>query len=110
MSARMDLIGSSSESPRTQGFSFWKQGWRSGGRPFLGPTRSGQHGGGGSARRHGCAYSFNYPQAWLGGKGMAITRRQFVTRLGALAAAVGMSQMEISKISDAFAGNNPTLG
>lgn len=34
---------------------------------------------------------------------MAITRRQFVTRLGALAAAVGMSQAEVSKIAETFA-------
>ena len=34
---------------------------------------------------------------------MAITRRQFVTRLGALAAAVGMSQAEVSKLAESFA-------
>ena len=34
---------------------------------------------------------------------MAITRRQFVTRLGALAAAAGFSQGEVSKIMDAMA-------
>ncbi len=34
---------------------------------------------------------------------MAITRRQFVTRLGAFAAAVGMSQAELSKIAETFA-------
>ncbi len=34
---------------------------------------------------------------------MAITRRQFVTRLGALAAAVGMSQSRVSKIAETFA-------
>lgn len=34
---------------------------------------------------------------------MAITRRQFVTRLGALAAAAGMGQAEIAKITEAFA-------
>jgi len=34
---------------------------------------------------------------------MAITRRQFVTRLGALAAAAGFSQAEASKIMDAVA-------
>jgi hypothetical protein len=34
---------------------------------------------------------------------MAITRRQFVTRLGALAAAVGMSQADLSKVTEAFA-------
>lgn len=33
---------------------------------------------------------------------MAITRRQFVTRLGALAAAVGMSQADISRVVEAF--------
>jgi len=38
---------------------------------------------------------------------MAITRRQFVTRLGALAAAVGMSQAEISKIAESFAFTTP---
>jgi hydrogenase small subunit len=38
-----------------------------------------------------------------GGKSMAITRRQFVTRLGALAAAAGFSQVEASKIMDAVA-------
>ncbi|MDR3685784.1 MAG: twin-arginine translocation signal domain-containing protein [Coriobacteriia bacterium] len=37
---------------------------------------------------------------------MAITRRQFVTRLGALAAAAGFSQVEASKIMDAMAYNN----
>ena len=35
---------------------------------------------------------------------MAITRRQFVTRLGALAAAAGFSQVEASKIMEAVAG------
>ncbi len=39
---------------------------------------------------------------------MAITRRQFVSRLGALAAAAGMSQVEIAKIAEAFAGNSAT--
>jgi len=34
---------------------------------------------------------------------MAITRRQFVTRLGALAAAAGMSQGQISKLTEALA-------
>lgn len=34
---------------------------------------------------------------------MAITRRQFVTRLGALAAAMGMSQTDLSKVVEAFA-------
>ena len=37
---------------------------------------------------------------------MAITRRQFVTRLGALAGAVGFSQAEVSKLAEAFAGNS----
>jgi hydrogenase small subunit len=39
-------------------------------------------------------------------KSMAITRRQFVTRLGALAAAAGFSQVEASKIMDAMAYEN----
>lgn len=34
---------------------------------------------------------------------MAITRRQFVTRLGALAAAMGMSQADLSKVAEVFA-------
>ena len=34
---------------------------------------------------------------------MAITRRQFVTRLGALAAAMGVSQVDLAKITEAFA-------
>lgn len=34
---------------------------------------------------------------------MAITRRQFVTRMGALAAAVGVSQADVSKLVDALA-------
>lgn len=34
---------------------------------------------------------------------MAITRRQFVTRMGALAAAVGFSQADVSRLSEAFA-------
>jgi len=34
---------------------------------------------------------------------MAITRRQFVTRLGAFAAAAGLGQGEISKLTEAFA-------
>jgi Ni,Fe-hydrogenase I small subunit len=38
---------------------------------------------------------------------MAITRRQFVTRLGALAAAVGMSQTDLSKLTEAFAHSSP---
>ncbi|HET6351430.1 MAG TPA: hypothetical protein VFG89_04785 [Coriobacteriia bacterium] len=41
---------------------------------------------------------------------MAITRRQFVTRLGALATAVGFSQVEVTKIADAFAGNSNAYG
>jgi len=41
---------------------------------------------------------------------MAITRRQFVTRLGALAAAVGMGQAEIARITEAFGAVSPTLG
>ena len=41
---------------------------------------------------------------------MAITRRQFVTRLGALAAVVGFSQAEVSKIAEAFAGNTTPFG
>lgn len=41
---------------------------------------------------------------------MAITRRQFVTRMGALAAAVGMSQAQISEITHAFAGNETNFG
>ena len=34
---------------------------------------------------------------------MAITRRQFVTRIGAMAAAMGLGQADISRISEAFA-------
>ncbi len=41
---------------------------------------------------------------------MAITRRQFVTRLGALAAAVGMSQADLSKVTEAFAHSAPWTG
>ena len=41
---------------------------------------------------------------------MAITRRQFVTRLGALAAVVGFSQAEVSKIAEAFASNTTPFG
>jgi len=41
---------------------------------------------------------------------MAITRRQFVTRLGALAGAVGFSQAEVSKLAEAFAGNSNNYG
>ncbi|MDP2234015.1 MAG: hypothetical protein Q8K89_10285 [Actinomycetota bacterium] len=37
---------------------------------------------------------------------MAITRRQFVTRLGALAAATGMGQADLAKITQAFAHGN----
>ncbi|MBE0476344.1 MAG: hypothetical protein IBX62_04505 [Coriobacteriia bacterium] len=33
---------------------------------------------------------------------MAITRRQFVTRLGTLAAAMGLSQMDIARVAQAF--------
>ena len=38
---------------------------------------------------------------------MAITRRQFVTRLGALTAAVGLSQAEIGKLAEAFGHGSP---
>ena len=45
---------------------------------------------------------------------MAITRRQFVTRLGALAAAAGFSQAQASQIMEALAysgtGNSPYMG
>lgn len=41
---------------------------------------------------------------------MAITRRQFVTRLGTLAAAMGMSQVDLAKITDAFAHGAPWTG
>jgi len=41
---------------------------------------------------------------------MAITRRQFVTRLGALAAAAGFSQADVARIAEAFAYGNPGLG
>jgi len=34
---------------------------------------------------------------------MAITRRQFVTRLGTLAAAMGVSQVDLAKVAEAFA-------
>ena len=37
---------------------------------------------------------------------MAITRRQFVTRLGALAAAAGFSQSQASQIMEALAYND----
>ncbi len=42
---------------------------------------------------------------------MAITRRQFVTRLGTLAAAVGMSQADLSRVASAFGAlsNSKTL-
>ena len=41
---------------------------------------------------------------------MAITRRQFVTRLGALAAALGMSQADLSKVTEAFAHGGAWAG
>ena len=41
---------------------------------------------------------------------MAITRRQFVTRLGALAAVVGFSQADVSQLSEAFASNSTNWG
>jgi Ni,Fe-hydrogenase I small subunit len=41
---------------------------------------------------------------------MAITRRQFVTRLGALAAVVGFSQAEVSKLAEAFDSNTTNFG
>jgi len=41
---------------------------------------------------------------------MAITRRQFVTRLGALAAVVGFSQAEVSKLAEALASNTTDFG
>jgi Ni,Fe-hydrogenase I small subunit len=40
---------------------------------------------------------------------MAITRREFVTRLGTLAAAVGIAQADISKMAEAFAGNSNAI-
>lgn len=40
---------------------------------------------------------------------MAITRREFVSSLGALAAAAGMSKLEISKIAEAFASNSSSV-
>ncbi|MCL4554317.1 MAG: twin-arginine translocation signal domain-containing protein, partial [Actinobacteria bacterium] len=40
---------------------------------------------------------------------MAITRREFVTRLGALAAAAGLSQSQLLKITEAM-GHSPTWG
>ncbi len=36
---------------------------------------------------------------------MAITRRQFVTRIGAMAAAMGLGQADIARLSEAFAYN-----
>lgn len=39
---------------------------------------------------------------------MAITRRQFVTRMGALAAAMGLSQVDIAKIGEVFAHPSTT--
>jgi hydrogenase small subunit len=41
---------------------------------------------------------------------MAITRRQFVTRLGALATAMGMGQADLAKISQAFAHGSVWTG
>ena len=41
---------------------------------------------------------------------MAITRRQFVTRLGTLAAAMGMSQLDLAKVSEAFAHGSVWAG
>lgn len=45
---------------------------------------------------------------------MAITRRQFVTRLSTLAAAMGVSQVDLAKVTEAFAhstaGGNPWNG
>lgn len=41
---------------------------------------------------------------------MAITRRQFVTRLSALAAAAGLGQTDLSKVTEAFAHWNTTVG
>jgi Ni,Fe-hydrogenase I small subunit len=38
---------------------------------------------------------------------MAITRRQFVTRLGVLATALGISQMDLAKVTEAFAHEAP---
>jgi hydrogenase small subunit len=37
---------------------------------------------------------------------MAITRRQFVTRLGTLAAAMGIGQMDLARVTEAFAYGN----
>jgi hydrogenase small subunit len=50
-----------------------------------------------------CLPRTNNTELGEGGKSMAITRRQFVTRLGALAAAAGFSQVETSKIMEAVA-------
>lgn len=41
---------------------------------------------------------------------MAITRREFVTRLGALAAAMGVSQVDLAKITEALAHGGPWAG
>ncbi len=41
---------------------------------------------------------------------MAITRRQFVTRVGTLAAAMGASQADLAKVVEAFAHANVTSG
>lgn len=41
---------------------------------------------------------------------MAITRRQFVTRLGTLAAAMGMSQIDLAKVTEAFAHGSAWAG
>ena len=41
---------------------------------------------------------------------MAITRRQFVTRLSTLAAAMGMSQVDLAKVTQAFAHGSVWAG
>lgn len=41
---------------------------------------------------------------------MAITRRQFVTRLSTLAAAMGMSQVDLAKVTEAFAHGSVWAG
>lgn len=41
---------------------------------------------------------------------MAITRRQFVTRLGTMAAAMGLSQTDLTKLTEAFAHNTAVEG
>ncbi len=41
---------------------------------------------------------------------MAITRRQFVSRLGALAAAAGLGQADVSRITEVFAYGTPAWG